>query len=401
MIEGFERYGCKIMNSFDVRQKFLDYFKSKGHEVVPSSSLIPAKDPTLLFANAGMNQFKDVFLGKEKRSYTRATSIQKCVRAGGKHNDLDEVGFTNRHLTFFEMMGNFSFGDYFKKEAIEFAWKLLTKEYKIPAEKLLITIFKDDDEAFEIWNKNIKIPTKKIFRLGEKDNFWQMGDIGPCGPCSEIHFDNGKNVGCKKSTCAQDCDCGRFIEVWNLVFMQYNRQEDRTLVPLKQTGVDTGMGFERLCMILQKKDSVFEIDIFEVLIKKIEKLTKVSYKKSPTNIKAAFHVLCDHVRSSSLLITDGCIPSNEGRGYVLRKIIRRAALFSQKLSTNPKLFSTLANEFSCYMSTIYPELKKNHDLIIQLIDSEVSRFGENLLAGKNILEKYIQETKDKKQKKLS
>ena len=384
------------MNSIKIRQKFLDFFKKNGHTIVPSSSLIPAEDPTLLFTNAGMNQFKDIFLGKEKRKYTKATSIQKCVRAGGKHNDLDEVGFTNRHLTFFEMMGNFSFGDYFKKEAIEFAWEFLTKDVKITKEKMLITIYKDDEEAYKIWNNIIKIPKEKIFRLDEKDNFWQMGDTGPCGPCSEIHYDSGPEIGCKKLTCSPACSCGRFVEIWNLVFMQFDRQQKGSLIPLKQKGIDTGMGFERLCMILQNKDSIFQTDIFQPLIKKIEDLTKISYQKSNENKKIAFHILIDHVRSSSLLIADGCMPSNEGRGYVLRKIIRRAALFSQKLSTNPKLFSTIANEFICQMSLIYPELKINHDLIINLLDIEIEKFTSNLISGKNILEKYIQENKKEK-----
>ncbi|MCK4650815.1 alanine--tRNA ligase [Candidatus Babeliales bacterium] len=377
------------MDSFDIRDKFLNFFKKNGHTIIPSSSLIPAQDPTLLFTNAGMNQFKDVFLGKEKRSYTRATSIQKCVRVGGKHNDFEEVGFTNRHLTFFEMLGNFSFGDYFKKEAIEYAWEFLTKEVDFTIEKLHITVFKDDDQAYKLWNKTIGLPKEKIHKLGKKENFWQMGDTGPCGPCSEIHYDRGKNFGCKTKNCSPECSCGRFIEIWNLVFMQYDRQEDGTLKPLKQTGIDTGMSIERLCMILQNKDSVFSIDIFEPLIKKIEKLTKINYGTSNEKVKSSFHVLIDHARSTSLLIADGCTPSNEGRGYVLRKIIRRAALFAQKISDNPKLFSSIAHEFSCFFSSIYKELKTNRDLIINLIDSEIERFSTNLIQGQNILEKYI------------
>ncbi len=390
-----------LMNSIKIREKFLKFFEKNGHQIVSSSSLIPAHDPTLLFTNAGMNQFKDSFLGNEIRSYKTATSIQKCVRAGGKHNDLTEVGFTNRHLTFFEMMGNFSFGDYFKEDAIKYGWDFLTKEVEIPAEMLVITIFTDDDEAFEIWHKKMGIPTKKIIRLGKKENFWQMGDTGPCGPCSEIHYDNGKDVGCKKSTCDPSCDCGRFTEIWNLVFMQYNRQQDGKLIPLKQTGIDTGMGFERISMILQEKDSVFQTDIFAPLIKKIEELTKLSYKKSDKNIQAAFNVICDHVRSSSLLIADGCLPSNEGRGYVLRKIIRRAALFAQKLSNKPKLFSSLAKELISYFSLIYKELKDNEQLIIKTLDDEVQKFSENLTSGKIILEKYIQANNKKNIKTLS
>ncbi|KKP24405.1 MAG: Alanine-tRNA ligase [candidate division TM6 bacterium GW2011_GWF2_28_16] len=382
------------MNSMEIREKFLNYFKKNGHEIVSSSSLIPAQDPTLLFTNAGMNQFKDLFLGNEKRNYKTASTIQKCVRAGGKHNDLEEVGFTNRHLTFFEMMGNFSFGDYFKQEAIKYAWEFLTKEVKINPDNLKITIYKDDNEAYKIWHETIGISSDKIYRLGEKENFWQMGDTGPCGPCTEIHFDNGKDVGCKKETCDPSCSCGRFTEIWNLVFMQFNRQPDGVLVPLKQTGIDTGMGFERLNMILQKKDSVFQTEIFAPIIKKIEDLTKLSYNKSDKNTRAAFHVLCDHVRSSSLLIADGCLPSNEGRGYVLRKIIRRAALFAQKLSDNPKLFSSLSKEFISYFSLIYKELKDNEKLIIATLDDEITKFSENLKQGKVILEKYIQENKN-------
>ncbi|MBU4387179.1 alanine--tRNA ligase [Candidatus Dependentiae bacterium] len=389
------------MNSMEIREKFLNYFKKNGHEIVSSSSLIPAQDPTLLFTNAGMNQFKDLFLGNEKRLYKTACSIQKCVRAGGKHNDLEEVGFTNRHLTFFEMMGNFSFGDYFKKDAIKYAWEFLTKEVNINPKDLKITIYKDDDQAYEIWNKIIGIPADKIYRLGEKENFWQMGDTGPCGPCTEIHFDNGKDVGCKSDHCDPSCSCGRFTEIWNLVFMQFERQQDGRLIPLQQTGIDTGMGFERLNMILQKKDSVFQTEIFAPIIKKIENLTKLSYDKSDKNTKAAFHVLCDHVRSSSLLIADGCLPSNEGRGYVLRKIIRRAALFAQKLSDNPKLFSSLSKEFISYFSLIYKELKDNEKLILATLDDEIAKFSENLKSGKVILEKYIEENKKNNKNYLS
>jgi len=389
------------MNSFDIREKFLNFFKKHGHTIVPSSSLIPAQDPTLLFANAGMNQFKDTFLGREKRDYTRATSIQKCVRAGGKHNDLDEVGLTNRHLTFFEMMGNFSFGDYFKKEAIEYAWEFLTKEMGLPAESLVVSVFTTDDEAYNLWNKNIGIPPEKIYRLGEKENFWQMGDTGPCGPCSEIHIDYGKEIGCKTKNCDPSCDCGRFAEIWNLVFMQYDKQKDGILKTLNKTGVDTGMGFERLCMVMQKKESVFGTDIFAPLIKKIEEVAKINYAKSSKEIQAAFHVLCDHVRSSSLLIADGCTPSNDGRGYVLRKIIRRAALFAQKLTDNQKLFTTLANEFICFFTAAYKELKTNKNLILKLLDSEVERFATNLIQGQDIIEKYFEKNLKENKKELS
>lgn len=323
------------MTSLEVRQKFFDFFKKQGHTQVPSSSLIPAQDPTLLFANAGMNQFKDVFLGKEKRSYTRAVSIQKCMRAGGKHNDLDNVGFTKRHLTFFEMMGNFSFGDYFKKEAIQYAWDFLTKEMGFDTTKLYASVYKKDDESYDLWAAIL--PQERIVRLGEADNFWQMGDTGPCGPCTEIYVDRGAQIGCGDAHCAPGCHCDRFLEVWNLVFMQYDRQLDGSLVPLTQTGVDTGMGFERLCVVLENKDSVFETQLFMPIIKRTEELVGKKYAEQPGALKAAFHVLADHIRASSFLIADGCAPSNDGRGYVLRKIIRRAALFAQKL-TDKKYF---------------------------------------------------------------
>ena len=384
------------MNQREIREKFFNFFQKHNHEKVSSSPLIPAEDPTLLFANAGMNQFKDLFLGKEKRAYKRATTIQKCVRAGGKHNDLDNVGFTKRHLTFFEMMGNFSFGDYFKKEAIQFAWDFLTNVMNIPASRLVVTVYKDDDDAYNLWHKDMGLPKEQIFRCGEKDNFWSMGDTGPCGPCSEILYDKGEEFGpnCKDPN---ECD-ERFLEIWNLVFMQYNRQADGTLVPLKQTGIDTGMGLERLTLVLQGKDTVYETDLFAPIIKKIEELTGLKYEEQPLQIKAAFNVLADHIRSSSLLITDGCMPSNEGRGYVLRKIIRRAALFDQKLSQQP-IFPLLADTFIDYMSEFYPELKANRKLINSLIKKEVEKFTENLKRGQQILENYFEE--NKKTKKIS
>jgi len=391
----------KKMNSTTIRKKFIAFFKKHGHTIVPSSPLIPAQDPTLLFANAGMNQFKDTFLGQEKRSYTTATSIQKCVRAGGKHNDLDEVGFTARHLTFFEMMGNFSFGDYFKKEAIIYAWDFLTKEMGFDQKDLYPTVFKDDKESFDIWHTEIGIPQEKIGKLGKKDNFWQMGDTGPCGPCSEIYADQGKKYGCGDKACAPGCECDRYIEIWNLVFMQYDQQADGTLIPLKQKGVDTGMGFERLCMFSQGKNSVFETDLFEKLYKKIEKITDRSYEKSSKALKGAFHVLSDHVRSSCLIMADGGTPSNEGRGYVLRKIIRRAALFAGKLSKDDSLFVELAKEFIKDFSSIYPELKENKELIIKLVNSEVKKFSTSLKQGQVILSGYIKDIKAKGKKKLS
>ncbi len=377
------------MNSYDIRQKFFSFFKKHGHTEVPSSSLIPAQDPTLLFTNAGMNQFKDVFLGKEKRSYTRAVSIQKCIRAGGKHNDLENVGFTKRHLTFFEMMGNFSFGDYFKKEAISYAWKFLTVDMGLPAYKLYVSVYTLDNEAYDLWRNEIGLSADHVVRLGAADNFWQMGDTGPCGPCTEIYIDRGNHYGCGEASCAPGCSCDRFLEIWNLVFMQYNRQEDGTDIPLVQTGVDTGMGLERLTAVMQEKDSVFDTDLFEEMIAAIERHTKHRYKESD-EITAAFRVLADHIRSSAFAIADGCTPSNEGRGYVLRKIIRRAALFAQKLS-DVNFFPLLVDPLVSTMGKIYPELVTNSTMIKKLLENEIERFMHNLVAGKAIFEKYADE----------
>jgi alanyl-tRNA synthetase len=381
------------MKSLEIRKKFFDFFIKRGHEQVASSSLIPAQDPTLLFANAGMNQFKDVFLGKEKRSYTRAVSIQKCVRAGGKHNDLDNVGFTKRHLTFFEMMGNFSFGDYFKKDAIEFAWDFLTKEMNLPIEDLHATVYKTDDESYDLWHKHIGIPSARMHRLGEAENFWQMGDTGPCGPCTEIHIDRGPAFGCADITqCGPACNCDRFLEIWNLVFMQFDRQQDGTDKPLKQTGVDTGMGLERLCVVVQSVDSVYGTDLFAGILKKIEELTGVNYATQSFELKAAFHVLADHVRSASMIIADGGAPSNEGRGYVLRKIIRRAALFTKKL-TDKNIFPELSRVVVKDFASIYPELITSESLIYKVLTSEIEKFSANLVRGQQFLEKFMAEHK--------
>ena len=377
------------MNSRDIRNKFIQFFVKNGHEAVPSSSLIPAQDPTLLFANAGMNQFKDLFLGHETRSYKRAVSIQKCVRAGGKHNDLDNVGFTKRHLTFFEMMGNFSFGDYFKKEAIRFAWDFLTRELGLDVQKLHASIFETDDEAYEIWLNDIKLPSERIHRLSAEHNFWQMGDVGPCGPCTEIYVDRGASYGhANLAECGPGCDCDRFLEIWNLVFMQFDRQIDGSLKPLKQTGVDTGMGLERICSVVQGKDSVYNTDIFAPILSRIEELAGARYEQQNAENKAAFHVIADHIRSATMIIADGCAPTNEGRGYVLRKIIRRAALFVQKLTDKnifPELSSVVVQEFGI----IYPELQLNKEVIYETLKSEVDKFSANLIRGKIILESYF------------
>ncbi|HSC25602.1 MAG TPA: alanine--tRNA ligase [Candidatus Babeliales bacterium] len=384
------------MNSRDVRNKFIQFFVRNGHESVASSSLIPAQDPTLLFANAGMNQFKDVFLGFETRNYNRAVSIQKCVRAGGKHNDLDNVGFTKRHLTFFEMMGNFSFGDYFKQQAIRYAWDFLTKEINLDPEVLHVSIFETDDESYAIWLNDIKIDETRIHRLGAEHNFWQMGDIGPCGPCTEIYVDRGASYGHDNiADCGPGCDCDRFLEVWNLVFMQFDRQRDGALKLLKQTGVDTGMGLERICSVVQGKNSVYGTDIFSSIIKNIEDLSGLLYEQQNDENMAAFHVIADHIRSSTFIIADGCAPTNEGRGYVLRKIIRRAALFTQKL-TDKNIFPELCYGVVENLGSIYPELELNKDLVYATLKSEIDKFSINLIRGQVILERYCEEAKNSK-----
>lgn len=306
------------MKSKQIRQKFLDFFKSKGHEVVASSSLVPGNDPTLLFTNAGMVQFKDLFLGAEKRAYSRATSSQRCVRAGGKHNDLENVGYTARHHTFFEMLGNFSFGDYFKRDAIHYAWEFLTVDLGLPKEKLWVTVFRDDDEAADIWVNEIGVAADRVTRLGEKSNFWAMGDTGPCGPCTEIFYDHGEEVAGGPPG-SPDEDGDRYIEIWNLVFMQFDRQPDGTLVPLPKPSVDTGMGLERLAAVLQHVHSNYEIDLFQNLLKAAAAITGVQDTGN-----TSLRVIADHIRSCAFLVLDGVTPSNEGRGYVLRRIIRRA-----------------------------------------------------------------------------
>ncbi|MBT3827529.1 alanine--tRNA ligase [bacterium] len=378
------------MKSMELRRKFFKFFEQNGHTPVDSSSLIPAQDPTLLFTNAGMNQFKDLFLGNETCSYTRAVSIQKCIRAGGKHNDLENVGFTKRHLTFFEMMGNFSFGDYFKREAIQFAWNFLTNDIGLPKEKLHATVHLSDDEAYDLWNKEIGIPHERMHRFDE-DNFWQMGDTGPCGPCTEIFIDRGPSFGPEN-----DFETDRYLEIWNLVFMQFNRQADGTDVPLKQTGVDTGMGLERLALVVQGKDSVFDTDLFEPIFKGIKELTGADYYAlEQGEQKSSCRVLADHMRSSVLAISDGGSPSNEGRGYVIRKIIRRAALFAQKLR-DAQLFVDLLPFFIDSMKEIYPALESNQSRIQAVLKSEIDSFVQNLNRGQQIMQEYIGAAKDGK-----
>lgn len=381
------------MKSMEIRKKFFDFFIARGHTKVSSSSLIPAHDPTLLFTNAGMNQFKDIFLGKETRSYKRAVTIQKCVRAGGKHNDLDNVGFTKRHLTFFEMMGNFSFGNYFKKDAIIWAWEFITKNMNLTPQKLHVAVYETDDESYTIWHTVVGIPKEKIHRLGKEENFWQMGDLGPCGPCTEIFIDRGPSHGCKEA-CGPACECDRFLELWNLVFMEFDLQADGSLKPLQHKGVDTGMGLERLCTIIENKDSVYETDLFMPIIKKTEELTGKSYTSSDET-KAAFRVVADHIRSATMIMSDGGSPSNEGRGYVLRKIIRRGALFAQKL-TSENIFPQLAIVVIEMYGSIYPELKENQHRIVDTLTTEIEKFSANLLRGQQILEHHFEESKKDK-----
>ncbi len=376
------------MKTTEIRRKFLDFFISKGHTEVSSSSLVPHKDPTLLFTNAGMNQFKDLFLGAEKRNYVRATTSQRCVRAGGKHNDLENVGFTARHHTFFEMLGNFSFGDYFKKDAIEFAWELLTKVYGFPADKLTVTVFHNDDEAFNIWRDDIGVPEARIIRIGLKedgssDNFWQMGDTGPCGPCSEIFYDHGDHIwGGPPGSAEEDGD--RFMEIWNLVFMQFNRDEAGVLHPLPKPSVDTGMGLERLSAVLQDVHSNYEIDLFQALIKAAAKSTNTTDLEHNS-----LKVISDHIRSVSFLIADGVLPSNEGRGYVLRRIIRRAIRHGYKLGQKGIFINTLVATLAKEMGDAYPESIEKEAHIASVIEQEEKRFAETLEHGLKLLESDI------------
>jgi len=379
------------MKTADIRQAFLDFFAAKQHAVVPSSSLIPGNDPTLMFTNAGMNQFKDVFLGQDQRNYTRATSVQRCVRAGGKHNDLENVGYTARHHTFFEMMGNFSFGDYFKRDAIQFAWEFLTsKEWmNLPVEKLLVTVYADDDEAYDIWHKEMGLAADKIIRIGDKggkfksDNFWQMGDTGPCGPCTEIFFDHGEHIwGGVPGSPEEDGD--RFIEIWNNVFMQFNRQSDGEMLSLPKPSVDTGMGLERISAILQGVHSNYEIDLFQNLIKAAAKATNSTDLDSKS-----LRVIADHIRSCSFLISDGVMPSNEGRGYVLRRIIRRALRYGHLLGTKGLFFHKLVASLVTEMGEAYPELNKNQANIEKILKLEEEQFAKTLDHGMKLLDEAI------------
>jgi alanyl-tRNA synthetase len=372
-----------MMTSAELREKFLRYFEAHGHTIVASSSLVPANDPTLLFTNAGMVQFKDVLLGNEKRSYTRATTSQRCVRAGGKHNDLENVGYTARHHTFFEMLGNFSFGEYFKKDAIHYAWDFLTNEIGLPAEKLWVTVYADDDEAADIWLEDIKVNPEQFTRIGTADNFWSMGDTGPCGPCSEIFYDHGPEVeGGPPGTPEEDGD--RYIEIWNLVFMQYNRDEAGNMIPLPKPSVDTGMGLERLAAILQHVHNNYDIDLFQSLIAAAAKVTGTTDLASKS-----LRVIADHIRSCAFLVVDGVLPSNEGRGYVLRRIIRRAARHGHQLGCKTPFFYKLVTTLDQEMGDAYPELHKHRAHVERVLEKEEQRFAETLEQGMRILEVAI------------
>lgn len=390
----------KKLSGKQIRSLFLDFFSRNGSEIIPSSPLIPAEDPSLLFTNSGMVQFKKVFLGEETRSYTRAASCQKCVRAGGKHNDLENVGYTARHHTFFEMLGNFSFGDYFKREAISFAWDFLTKEIELPVEDLWVTVFREDDEAAKFWPEITGISPDRVVRLGEEDNFWAMGDTGPCGPCSEILVDQGPDVGCGRPDCKVGCDCDRFLELWNLVFMQFFRDESGRMTPLPTPCIDTGLGLERMAAICQGRQSNYDTDIFAGLIACIEELSGRTYGKDRQS-DVAIKVIADHTRASTFLIADGLIPSNEGRGYVLRRIIRRAVRYGKVIGLKDPFISSVADVVVREMGETYPELKKASAFLGKVIDHEESRFAETLEFGLRFLDEEIAKLKKEHKTQIS
>src|SRR5260221_3912204 len=379
------------MKTKEIRQKFIDYFVERGHTHVPSSPLVPANDPTLLFTNSGMVQFKDVLTGLEKRPYTRAVTAQRSLRAGGKHNDLENVGYTARHHTFFEMLGNFSFGDYFKRDAIKFAYELLTKGFGLPKDKLWTTVYATDDEAYDVGTKDIGMPPERCIRIGDKpggrkyesDNFWQMADTGPCGPCSEIFYDHGPGIAGGPPG-SPDADGDRYIEIWNLVFMQYDRDAAGVLTPLPKPCVDTGMGLERIAAVLQKKHSNYEIDLFQDLIKAAARETRHADLKSPS-----LNVIADHIRACAFLVVDGVIPGNEGRGYVLRRIVRRAIRHGYKLGQKQVFFHRLVADLDRAMGDAYPELRKAKDRVAEVLKQEEERFAETLENGMRLLESAL------------
>jgi alanyl-tRNA synthetase len=373
----------RTLGSTELRRLFLDYFERQGHTTVASSSLVPGNDPTLLFTNAGMVQFKDLFLGREQRGYRRAASSQRCVRAGGKHNDLENVGYTARHHTFFEMLGNFSFGDYFKRDAIRYAWEFITGELRIPKERLWVTVFETDDEAFELWRDVAGVPVERITRMGAKSNFWAMGDTGPCGPCTEIFYDHGAEIAGGPPG-SPDEDGDRYVEIWNLVFMQYERSQDGTLTPLPKPSVDTGMGLERISAVMQGVHSNYQIDLFQSLIRAAASATGASDMSSPS-----LRVIADHIRACSFLIVDGVLPSNEGRGYVLRRIIRRAIRHGYQLGQTGPFFHTLVGALVAEMGAAYPELVKGADHVGRVLAQEEARFAETIATGMTMLESAI------------
>ncbi len=375
------------MTSAEIRKAFLKYFEERDHRVVRSSSLVPKNDPSLLFTNAGMVQFKGVFLAEEIRDYQRAVTSQKCVRAGGKHNDLEIVGKTARHHTFFEMLGNFSFGDYFKKEAIEMAWDLLIHRWGLPPEKMWITIYLEDDDAFELW-KRVGIPAERIVRMGEKDNFWAMGETGPCGPCSELVIDQGKGVGCGRPDCRVGCDCDRYLELWNLVFMQFNRDAAGKMHPLTKPCIDTGMGLERISAILQGVQSNYETDLFKPIFQEVESISHVPYGKDPRS-DISLRVIADHSRAATFLINDGILPSNEGRGYVLRRIMRRAMRHGKLLGIQEPFLHRTSARVVDLMKEAYPELRESEAFVSRVIRNEEERFSETLDSGLKILREEL------------
>ncbi|UCG77291.1 MAG: alanine--tRNA ligase [Nitrospirota bacterium] len=388
------------MRSADIREQFLEFFRSKEHHKVKSSSLIPHDDPTLLFTNAGMVQFKSVFTGEESRQYGRAVSSQKCMRAGGKHNDIENVGHTARHHTFFEMLGNFSFGDYFKKEAIIFAWELLTDVYKLPKDRLWVSVYEKDDEALELWQDNSDVPNERIIRLGEKDNFWQMGDTGPCGPCSEILIDQGEEVSCGEDSCAPGCDCDRYLEIWNLVFMQYNRDSSGKMTTLPKPSIDTGMGLERISAVLQGKLNNYDTDLFSDIIGSITANTGTTYNRDEmTDI--SIRVIADHIRASTFLLSEGLIPSNEGRGYVLRRVIRRASRHARLLGLEEPVLHKIVGSVVDTMGHMYPEIVDEKDRTEKILRIEEERFIKTLQQGLNKLDSLIAETKKRNSDTLS
>ncbi|GIX23726.1 MAG: hypothetical protein KatS3mg122_0957 [Caldimonas sp.] len=380
------------MKAAEIRQTFLKFFESKGHTVVPSSPVVPADDPTLLFTNAGMNQFKDVFLGFDKRPYTRAATAQKCIRAGGKHNDLENVGYTARHHTFFEMLGNFSFGDYFKRDAIRYAWELLTEHFKLPPSKLWVTVYAEDDEAYDIWHKDVGVPAERIVRIGDNkgaryasDNFWMMGDTGPCGPCTEIFYDHGEGIpGGPPGSPDEDGD--RYIEIWNNVFMQFNRTEDGQMHPLPKPSVDTGMGLERIAAVLQGVHSNYEIDLFVALLAAAKQAVDAAGAGDCDKGSPSLKVIADHIRACAFMVADGVIPGNEGRGYVLRRIARRAIRHGYKLGARVPFFHRIVAAVVQQMGDAYPELRQHQARITEVLKQEEERFFQTIAHGMEILE---------------